>query len=524
MPYIHFPTDSEAPQLPPLPHGDACDCAACLISPPAVPAWKVAPKPGMLHRFLEALAGVDSALARLSPADEQRQISRVGAAVLFGVGLQALMVFTSAVVILGTSAGGLAGAATMTAVICGVLYSYDTLFVSADWVAKGADYAAEYGIACAGGKPVKRLLGIVGRWAMSFTIASTLGVFVLIRLFAADIQTQWDADNRAANAAIIEATTARHERVLTDLQTRLRRSDARLDALATERSHLLERPEGARKVGQQEAELVERLRRLDAAKAAAEAQEAEYRTSATAELGGAKLRAGNTGQQGDGPIRKMYTALAEQQAAIVRAQADATANATKELAQLRTQHAQAEERQAHDVAEGIAKTDQDITAETTARTALAHELQETEAGREAWVTAQVRSNPNYVPVQRGLLAEVQTLWLLAHSHAGLASLIWSLEISIIFLETAGMLTKAFFTQCRVYSLRAALRADDAGRAEADRREGWAAWREQRRQRRDEVLEPLLAGRERRTRAHKGRQMANNLWEQMAARATHEDVG
>ena len=504
-------------RMPPK-HPAGCDCDACLIEAPPTAQWDPGAEPSWLRRFLIRIAGVDPVLARICPIDEQRQIARVGTAVFFGVNLQVLLVFTASVVILGTGMYGLAGAAMITAVICGVLYAYDTLFVAGDWITQGVAYAWEYGIPCAGGKPVKRLFAVGMRWAMSGFIASTLAVFVLIRLFAPDIANQWAEDNRVANSVLTSSAIERYDTLVADLRTRLTRSDSHLDTLATERAQILQYRTPVPGGDKQEAYLAEQLRLLEARKSQVDALEAEYRASATAELAGAKLHTGNTGQQGDGPKHKMYKALADQQAGISRTQDAAIQAAKRELAEFRSHRDSQARQRAEQSVTGLAELNRQLQEEAAARASLARELHAVESNGAAWITAQVRANPQYVLEKAGLTASVQTLWYLVETHPGLAALVLGLKISIIFLETAGMLAKAFFTQCRVYSLHAALRADDSCQTEAEKRETWTAWRVRRRQRRDEIMEPIFAAHVSRAHARRGANMANAYWDQMAAKA------
>jgi hypothetical protein len=501
----------------PIPHRPDCGCDACVAPPPQAPHWEAGPTPGLLRRLFQGLAGVDPALARTCPIDEQRQIERVGVAVLFGVMLQALLVFTASVVVLGTDAQALMIAAGIAFVVCGVLFAYDTLFVAADWGAQGAAYAAEQGIAVPGSRPVKRAAAMAVRWGMSAFIASTLAVFVLIRLFGPDIQGRWQEEHRAANAPLAAAAETRHDTLLADLRTRLNRADRQLDTLGIERDALLERRFRNPDMDRQEAELNARLQRAETAAAKAESQEAEHRSSAAAEIAGARLHAGNTGQQGAGPMHRLYRDLADQQAALVRTQAAAATEAKRELDTLRTRRDSLLRDSAEATRAALARHEQSLHAATAARTTLATELRELEDGRTAWIATQIRAGAGYTHPKQGLTASIQTLWTLIEENPGLSALVLGIKISVMLLETAGMLTKAFFTQCRVYALRAALRCSDAGAAEAELRAGWAAWRTRRQDQRDSVTEPLRAARRRREQARRASDLSDRYWEDVLSK-------
>lgn len=485
---------------------------ADLFEPPAAPVWAEAAAPGWLRRLLFRLAGVDAALARTCPADEQHQIARVGSAVLFGLGMQATMVFAAAMVILGGGTYGLVGAALLTVVICGVLFAFDTLFVAGDWATQGVAYAGEYGIVCAGGKPAKRWAGIATRWAMSGFIAWVLAVFLLLKLFAPDIGGQLAREYRAANAALIAAASARYDALVADLHARITRADQSLDALATERAQTMQSQTAANEAGQ-EADLVGRLQTLAQRKAEAEAKLAEYRSSATAELAGAKIVAANSGLSGDGPKHKMYVALADQQAQLGQTLDTAIATAKHDLAALRAYRDAAAQKRDRGNRDRVAEIDTEARQQTVARAALAEQFQALAGHRPAWIEAQLRANPQYTAEDNGLAARIQALWTLAETHPGVATLIVLLKIAAIMLETAGMVTKAFFTQCRVYALCVALRADDACQLEADRRAGWAAWRTRRQDEREAVVELIHTARTRRASQRRGAEMAQAVFEQ-----------
>lgn len=476
------------------PHRSDCHCETCIAPRPPAPTWEAAPPPGPLRRLLQGLAGVDPALARTCPTDELRQIERVGVAVLFGVLLQGLLVFTAAVVVLGTEGSALAIAAAITLVICGVLFAYDTMFVAADWGAQGAAYAAEHGIVTPGSRPVKRMAAMAVRWGMSAFIASTLAMFVLIRLFLPDIEGRWAEQHRAANSQLAAAAGARHDSLMADLGARLARSERQMNTLATERDALLGRLPSHPDIDQQQTELTARLERAEAAATKAELQEAEYRGSASAEVAGARLHAGNTGQQGTGPIHRMYRDLADQQATILRAQAAIAADTRRELEALRARRDSLVRDGAEATRAALARHDEAIASATTGRTTLATELRAMEDGRPDWIATQIRAASGYVPFKQGLAARIQTMWSLIEENPGLSGVVLGIKISVMLLETAGMLTKAFFTQCRVYALRAALRASDAGAAEADLRANWSAWRRRRQEQRDAASERRAAER------------------------------
>jgi hypothetical protein len=486
---LHDPLDRDTPNEADMPEPGQFEA-------PRMPAWDVGPAPGRLRHFLFDLAGVDVTLARTCPADEQHQIARVGAALLAGLGVQVGMAFAAASVVFGTSAACLAGSLLTTLMICSVLFTFDRLFVAADWITHGVGYVRQYGIPCAGGRGWQRWAGIGLRWAMSGFLAWVLAGFLSLQLFGHDIADQLQRQYRTANAAPIATATARYDALTADLGTRIARADAALAALAGERAQVVRREDAAAAAGQ-EAAMVAQLHDLATREAAAETQEAAYRRATAAELAGARLAAGNSGVPGAGPKHQMYETLAAQQARIAERLRASIATAKHDLAALRSDRAATAQQRERTTQAWLATIDTEAHSGGAKRAALAQQLQQMADARPAWINAQVQSDPRHVPAERGLIAKIQALWTLGAANPAIEWTIRGMELAIILLETAGMWAKAFFTRCRRYSTCAVLRVDDACRMEAELRARHAAWRAREHERRDAALEPLETARMRR---------------------------
>src|SRR5665213_2902574 len=150
--------------------GEALSAAAHepVAQRPAKPQWDVGPQPSHFARFLMRLAGVDYALVRTVPSDEQRQMVVIGWALLAGLAFQFLCVATSLAVAFGTDARTIAMITPVAALICAVLFGMDTQLVSADWSAQGMALARSFGIVEDRG-PVSRLRRLLSMAAVSYT-------------------------------------------------------------------------------------------------------------------------------------------------------------------------------------------------------------------------------------------------------------------------------------------------------------------------------------------------------------------
>ena len=468
------------------PEGDATQPP--FVIRPELPEWHAA-EPGFIKRSLMKLAGVDLALACECPADEQHQMARVGLSMLFGSMVLVILVAGAMVIILGTDPTALVINAAVTFAVTGVVFCFDSKLIAADWIEQGAAYARAHGIKCAGGSGVKRLGTIACRWLMSFFIAWTLAVFALLAIFDPDINRRWLEEHQRVNRDLITAVTGRYDTLVNDLASRTEAVDSALKVLEDDRARVVATVPSARDIDRQVSDLLERIASLESDRAEAEQRHAFHKENMTAELRGVQLHPGNTGAEGKGVWFYTHEALAEQQRQIADGHADAIEIAKAEIASLRAQRAEILGTADARTQARLAGIDREIDEATARRANLTAELRGMANDRQAWIDVQVKASVNHVPMKQGLLDRLGTLWQMIQITPGMAAFVVMLKVVLILLESAGPLAKVAFTRAKIYSLRAALRAEDFAEIEADRRHSWHGWHSIRQERRASIVVP-----------------------------------
>jgi hypothetical protein len=431
------------------------------------------------------LAGADISIATMVPRDEQQQIWRVGAAVLFGAIMQAICFSVSMQLAFGVDAPTRFACVGVTVVICGVLYLLDAKFVAADWKAQGTAFARSQGLieAATTWERCRRPAAAILRWTCSVFIAWTLATFVLMQVFKADIERRWLSDYQRRNAAQVEDVAERHGGLVHLAETKLGETRRMKDALTRERAALVDALPGTADVDAQIAQAVERVAKLRKTRDEVRARLGERESDAAAERFGVTEKSKHSGQAGPGMRYQNHM----EHARLLR---ESIATMTVEIDDLERQVARLREFRERTLAvarqaaeKGLAALDARI-AETLERfQADLRHRDELVNGRSAWIEREVRRSPNYVPMPQGLIDRLTALWTLAAESAGIFWLVVGTKALIMLLESAGPLAKFFFTPPGVYGLYVAMRVHDAAEAEA-------AWRWQPR---DEAAERYDGG-------------------------------
>jgi len=458
---------------------------------PKPPEW-LSPKLGPLARFLIKVAGVDLGLAERMPADEQQQMKRVGLALLFGVTFQGICFGTALLVGYGFHWWSL----PVTVVLCGIMWAYDTKFVGADWASQGAGYCRSHRLITDApwwerwSRPVAAFL----RWTMSLFIALTLAIFVLLHLFATDIEGYLRGINRAQNSPFAAEATRRYQAVIEDV---LRRSDSdneRLKQLSHERVALLEQPTTSSTIDAQIAERLVHIKTLEAAKMEAEARSAAHAQGAQAELRGVRATPDNTGIRGKGTFYQFHTDMMKQENSLVQQRDHEIANANTEIAELRVQLAGNLADASNTTRERLRDLDETINQTQQDRANLGAERKRLEDGKESWIADHMKSMNDYVPMPSGILAKLTGLWIIIAGNSLVASLVFSVKVVVMLLESAGPVAKMFFTKSGIYQMTVALRLHDATETELDRRTKWQHWREMQRSRSRDAIKSITSAR------------------------------
>jgi uncharacterized protein DUF4407 len=463
------------------------------LDKPKPPEWTAA-KAGMLGRALMRTAGIDLSLAETMPTDEQQQIKRVGLALIFGVTFQAICFSTALIVGYGLQWW----TAPVTFVLCGIMWAYDTKFVASDWAAQGAAYCRLHRLITdtPWSERWVRPAATAIRWIMSLFIALTLAVFVLLQLFAPDIESYWRGIHRTQNAPLAAEATRRYEALIDDLLQRTRRYDEKLDQLTRERARVLEQAAPVSSLEAQISDLLAHIKDLEAAKAAAETRAAAQAESARAELRGIRVKPDNTGIAGKGAFYEFHNDMMEQENSIIRERTNEIAAANFEIAELRAQRASTLQAAENDTHEELRGLDGNIEQTSQVRAGLGADRKQLEDSRETWIEDHMRGMSDYVPMPTGILAKLTGLWIVIAGNSLIASLVFSVKVVVMLLESAGPVAKVFFTKSGIYQMTVALRLHDATEAEVDRRSKWRHWRELQRNRSHEAISSINDARRR----------------------------
>lgn len=468
---------------------------ALLAEPPKGPEWQ-AGKPGVIARRLMKLAGVDPHLALQMPADEQQQMQRVGLALLFGVALQGILFGSS----LAAGFGFQDWTIPVTFVICGVMWTFDTKFVAADWAAQGQAFCQTHGLIPESNWKDK--WSRIGTWALRWTVAGfvawTLATFVELRLFEPAIVARWADEYRVRIQPTIDGLLPRYETLLADKSKQLGVADQRIAALAAD---LADAAAGSSDqtvdIDQQIADRVERTKKLEAQRDDALQSESDQRREVLAEKFGVRLHDGNTGKVGEGSYYNFHNDLAKQYEAAVTALNSEIENNTKDVAEFRRQRAAI---QSATKATNLSQRDaleRRLGEEREIRARLAAEYQALQNNREEWLTARLRESPGFVPMPSGIVAKMEALAEITTGNWLIASMVFLTKILIMLLESAGPVAKVAFTAAGLYQMTIALRVHDAAEMEADRRLRWQHWRLIMRRRNQDAIDAIRTTQRRR---------------------------
>jgi hypothetical protein len=433
--------------------------------------WDHGPEPKGWKLFLMRMAGVDTSLARLVPQDEQQQIWRVGAAVLFGSAMQVICFSISMQLAFGVDAPTRLACLGATFVICGVLYLLDAKFVAADWKAHGMALARARGLIEVGTiwERCQRPVAAIVRWTCSVFIASTLATFVLLQVFKPDIERQWRFDYQRLNATLFKDVAEQHSALVRLAEVKLGETRRMKDALTKERSALVEASPNTADVDAQIAQAMERVSRLRKARDAARARLGERESDAAAERFGVTEKPKHSGQAGSGKLYQNHV----ENARLLRESIAALSN---ELDDLESQIARLRQFREKALSDARKATEKRLAPLDT-RIAEALERFQSElrqrddlvSNRAEWIEREARQSAKYVPMPQGLIDQLKALWVLAAGSTDIFWLVVGTKVLIMLLESAGPLTKFFFTTPGIYGLYVSMRVHDAVEVEA-------AWR------------------------------------------------
>ena len=477
---------------------------------PVKPEWH-AGKPGFVARRLIRIAGVDHHLGSTMPPDEQQQMKRVGAALVFGVTFQTICFATA----LNVAFGFQAWTIPVALILGGIMWNLDSKFVGADWAAQGRAFCRAYGLIPPGDwrDQCKRLGTFVVRWTVSFFIAASLAICLLLKMFEPSIERHWAEENRAQNRPIVEAVTARYEALVADRVKQIGLSDQKIEALTVERARLATGTTPATAdLDREIASRLDRIKALEADKDKATAAAAAHQRDVRAETYGIRLNDGNTGHPGNGNYHDFHADVVKDELARARAR-DADIDAEgKALAELRRERAGILENLSATVRAQIAAVEGRLNEEVRSRAAPDAEYRQLQDGGEEWIAAHTREASGYVPLPTGILAKLEALAAIMTSNWLIASMVLFSKVLVMLLESAGPVAKVAFTAPGLYQMLLALRLHDAAEFETDRRLRWEHWRVVTRGRNHEAIDAFNALKRRRSTEARARDALHKIME------------
>lgn len=480
---------------------------------PVKPKWTPG-RLGFIGRQLVKVAGVDPVLAAELADNEQREMKRVGLALIFGAAFQAACIFTGLTVLFGYRAWTL----PLTALIASIMYLFDAKFVAADWKSQGEAMCRQNGLMPAehGLRTARRPTAILLRAVISVFFVMTLAIAVSLKQFEADIDRHWNDVSRIQNAPLATAAAERYDQHLADLNKRVLAADDRLRVINRERTTALS-DQSTADLDAQIINILDNIKALKAEKAKDEQRADAAVKNGISEKGGFRDHPSNTGLEGRGKRYGYFNEMATHESALAKGRVNDINTENEKLERLRRQrsdivHASTTANRAY-----LESLDGRIEAEIKARADLATERLNLETKRESWIADRVREAPGYVPKPEGLVAKLQGLWIIMESSAAVAAVVWWSKFFVAFAEGAGPLAKVFFTSSGVYQMRLALRLHDEIEHEADRRLKWLHHRMATRERNHSAIDALKARRKLRETENNAREAVRKFSEKLSWR-------
>jgi uncharacterized protein DUF4407 len=417
-----------------------------------------------ITRLLARLAGADADMLAQCPARDIDNVRNVSAIMILVWLIQTGVFAVVAHMMLarpGQFRPELIVAAGLLATL--ILLMDSAMIMRAAWAAQGIDELARGGlnISRGWGNRIKSGLLLTVRLAISFVLSALMAVFLSILLFETDVNRELDGMYQEQNAALFADAAGRvDERLRKNVEIR---DEIRSGITRTEQEEkdlrpiiidpMLEEPE--LKVA------LERVARLEAAKAAADADLVKAQEFSTHELAGKVVAPGNSGVPGAGPVRR----AAEERVAIatrsVEAAAEALSRAQAQVGELRKGRTDAAERRSETAQARLAEVFKRRQAEEAKLAELEDEHRRLSAGREETIRASVESSPTHLPKNEGFLARVRALDRLTRDRV-ILSVVILFELAWLAIELAAVFTKIATFVPATYARM--LAAEDYGQA------------------------------------------------------------
>lgn len=289
------------------------------------------------------------------------------------------------------------------------------------------------------------------RLVLSFGLAQLSALAFALLWYGADISAQTNATYRADNAVLTQQMSkgvdADVKRLSDDRAAQAEHVKGLAGQVSTLRQTEVDPSAGDPQVQEAQHELDQLL--AQRTKAQDEITKAE--AFATSELGGVVSSAGNSGQAGAGPRYRaamQRVADAKAHAAEIDTEISATRQRLDELHDKLGTANQTKQHSAHDQLPSFEKA---LAVEQGKLQSLTEQLAQLTAHRNAVIEERVRSAPNYVPRNDGMLARLKALESIANEDSKAGYTILVVELVAFGLELAFVMCKVFAYVPTTYS-------------------------------------------------------------------------
>jgi hypothetical protein len=392
-----------------------------------------------LQKILLKIAAVDEETLRQCPRRDINNVIAVGeiqACVFIYVTSLFALISHKVFAPPGTFRPELVLASGFLALFLTLVDSY--LFIRSGWFYSGIDELKRGGLDIGAGiwARVKAGFSFVIRLVLSIGLAQLTAIFMGLILFTDinfSIQRKW----REANASLIARATESVDAEIRRATEAVTVQTGRVSTLAAQIDTLRQTaidPSAARAIQQEIAQLL-----TEKAKAEDDLRNAE--TFAVNELAGIRAVPGNSGQAGAGPRRRAaleQVANAKAHLQDIAHTLDAARNRLDAARATPDAGSQATQRQAHDQLPGFERM---LAEENAQLRDLKNKLARLTQGRGGAIRTAVEKAPDYVPLDNGLLAQLNILEKAVAADANVKWFIILIDVVSFGFELAAVLAK-----------------------------------------------------------------------------------
>jgi len=326
--------------------------------------------------------------------------------------------------------------------VCALIMAVDSyVFFRSGFEIAGIEGLRRGGLDVGGGPGPIAKLGYLGvRLMLSFGIAQLLAIFGGLIIFSSDVDDRVRIVQQKADAHLVAEATLVVQDQITRATDAVQVEGVRVDKFSKQISMLRQNDIeiGANDPQIQQAQ--EEVNQLFAqsAKAAEAALDAD--NSAAKERGGFRLP-GYSGVAGNGPRYKAALEAAENARKHAQEISGALEAARARLTGLRKELVssnEAEKQRSHSELPGYEAT---LAAEEAKLAGLKQQLDGLVSGRAESIRTAVERAPDYVPLNRGVLAQLRAIEVLSSEDGMIATVIFLIDLVAMGLDLAGVLAK-----------------------------------------------------------------------------------